>query len=65
MQQQAESRYSLRKNEMRTAILRGFTCLTHQGKVLNDKKTTEESNIEAETVIEMSLRLLGGMEKTT
>ena len=50
------------KIEMRTAIPRGATYLTHQGKVLNDKKTTEESNIEAETTIEMSLRLQGGME---
>ena len=42
---------------------RGITYITHQGKVLNDKKTMEESDIEAETTIEMSLRLLGGMEK--
>ena len=47
---------------MRTATPRGITYLTHRGKVLNDKKTIEESNIEAETTIEMSLRLLGGME---
>ena len=52
------------KIEMRTAIPRGITFLTHQGKVLNDKKTIEESNIEAQTTIEMSLRLLGGMEKS-
>ena len=52
-----------RKIEMRTAIPRRITCLTHQGKMLNDKKTIEESNIEAETTIEMSQRLLGGMEK--
>ena len=50
---------------MRTAIPRDNTYLTHQGKVLNDKKTIEESNIEAETTIEMSPRLLGGMGKLT
>ena len=33
---------------MRTAIPRGITNLTHQRKVLNDKKTMEESFIEAE-----------------
>ena len=48
---------------MRTAILRSFTYLTYQGKVLNDKKTIEECNIEAETTIAMSLRIFGGMEK--
>ena len=52
----------LQKIEMRTAIPRGITYLTHQGKVLNDKKTIEESNIGAETTIEMSPRLLGGLE---
>ena len=36
-----------------------------KNEILNDKKTIEESNVEAETTIEMSLRLLGGMEKTT
>ena len=44
------------KIEVRTAIPRGITCL-------NDKKTMEESTIEAEPTIEMSLRLLGGVEK--
>ena len=53
-----------RKIDVGTAIPRGITYLTHQGKVLNDKKTIEESDIEAETTIEMSLRLLGGMEKS-
>ena len=43
---------------MRTAIPQGKTYLTHQGNVLDDKKTIEESNIETETTIEMSLRLL-------
>ena len=40
-----------------------MTYLVHQGKVMNEKKTVEENNIGAETAIEMSLRLLGGMEK--
>ena len=48
---------------MKTSIPRGITYLTHQGKKLNDKKTTKENNIGAEAAIEMSLRLLGGMEK--
>ena len=37
--------------------------LVSQGKVLNDKKTIEGSNIEAGTTIEMSLRKTSGMEK--
>ena len=32
--------------------------------MLNDKKTIEENNIEAEATIEMSLRLLGGTEES-
>ena len=40
-----------------------MTYLVHQGKVLNDKKTTKENNIGAEATIEMSLRIFGGMEK--
>ena len=31
---------------------------------MNGKKTLEENNMRAETTIEMSLRLLGGMEKS-
>ena len=30
---------------------------------MNDQKTTEENNIEAENTMEMSLLVLGGMEK--
>ena len=48
---------------MRTAIPRGITYLTHQGKMLKNKKTIEEHNIEGETTVEMSMRLLGGMEE--
>ena len=32
--------------------------------MLNDKKTTQENNIEAEATIEMFLRLLGVMEES-
>ena len=35
----------------------------NKGKMMNDQKTTEENNIEAENTIEMSLLVLGGMEK--
>ena len=31
---------------------------------MNEKKTIEENNIGAETTIEMSLRLLGGMDES-
>ena len=54
----AKGRYRIGKIELRTAIPQGFTYLTHQGNALDDKKTIEESNIETETTIEMSLRLL-------
>ena len=30
---------------------------------MNEKKTMEENNVGAETTIEMSLRLLGGMDE--
>ena len=41
-----------------------MTYLVHHGKVLNEKRTTEENNIGTETTIDMSLRLLGGMEES-
>ena len=51
---------------MKTSVPQGMTylVLVHQGKVLNDKKTTKENNIEAEATIEMFLRLLGVMEES-
>ena len=52
------------KVERKTSIPRGMTYLVHQGKVMSEKKTMEENNIGTETTIEMSLRLLGGMEKS-
>ena len=53
------------KVERKTSIPRGMTYLAHQGKVLNDKNTTEENNMGAEATIEMSLSILGGMEKVS
>ena len=50
--------------ERRSLIPRDMTCLVHKGKVMSEKKTIKENNIEAEATLEMSLRLLGGMEKT-
>ena len=41
-----------------------MTYLVHHGKVLNEKGTKEENNIGTETTIDVSLRLLGGMEKS-
>ena len=49
--------------ERNTSIPRGMTYLVPQGRVLNDKKTTEENTIGTETTIEMSVRILGGVEK--
>ena len=49
--------------ERRSSIPRGLTD-THQGKVRREKKTIEENNIGAETTIEMTLRLLGGMDES-
>ena len=50
--------------ERRSAIPRSMTYLVHHGKVLNEKRTIEENNIGTETTIEVSLRLLGGMDKS-
>ena len=46
------------KVERRSLIPRDMTYLVHKGKVMSGKKTIEENNI----ALEMSLRLLGGME---
>ena len=40
-----------------------MTYLVHKGKVMSEKKTRKENNIQAAATIEMSLRLLGGMER--
>ena len=49
--------------ERRSSIPRDMTYLVHRGKVMCEKKTIKENIIEAEATIEMSLRLLGEMEK--
>ena len=49
--------------ERKTTIQQHVFYLANQGKALSDKKTIEESNIEAGTTIEMSMRLQGGMKK--
>ena len=49
--------------ERRSLIPRDMTYFVHKGKVMSEKKTMEENNIEAEATHEMSLRLLGGAEK--
>ena len=48
--------------EIRSSIPRDIVRLVHEGKMLSEKETMKEHNIEAEATIEMSLRLLGGME---
>ena len=48
--------------ERRSSIPRDMTYLVHKGKVMSEKKTIKEHNIEAEATIVMSLKLLGGME---
>ena len=49
--------------ERRSSIPRDMTHLVHKGKMMSEKKTIKENNIEAEATIEMSLRFLGGVEK--
>ena len=48
--------------ERRSSIPRDTIRLVHKGKMLSEKKTMKENNIGAEATIEMSQRLLGGME---
>ena len=52
----------LEEVERRTAIPSDMTRLTHKGKAINGKKSMKDNNIDANETIEMSLRLLGGME---
>ena len=49
--------------ERKSSIPRGVTFLVHQRKV-KDAKKTMENNFGAENTIEMSLLLVGGMEKS-
>ena len=48
--------------ERRSFMPRDMIRLVHKGELLSEKKTMKENNIEAKATIEMSLRLLGGME---
>ena len=52
----------LEEVERRTTIPRDMTRLTHKGKAINGKKSMKDNNIKANETIEMSMRLLGGME---
>ena len=52
----------LEEVERRTMIPRDMIRLVHKGKAINGKKSMKENNIKANETIEMSLRLLGGME---
>ena len=52
----------LEEVERRTMIPRDMIRLIHKGKAINGKKSMKENNIKAKETIEMSLRLLGGME---
>ena len=48
--------------ERRSSIPRDMIRLVHEGKMPSEKKSMKKHNIKAEATIEMSLRLLGGME---
>ena len=48
--------------ERRSLIPRDMIRLVHKGNMISEKKTMRENNIEAKAPIEMSSRLLGGME---
>ena len=52
----------LEEVERRTLVPRDMIRLVHKGKIISGKKSMKENNIEAKETIEMSLRLLGGME---
>ena len=52
----------LEEVERRSMIPRDMIRLVHKGKMISEKKSMKENNIEAKETIEMSLRLLGGME---
>ena len=43
-------------------VPRDMIRLVHKGKTISGKKSMKENNIEAKGTIEMSLRLLGGMD---
>ena len=53
----------LEEVERRTLVPRDMIRLVHKGKMISEKKSMKEDNIEAKETVEMSFRLLGGMEK--
>ena len=52
----------LQEVERRTLVPRDMIRLVHKGKMISGEKSMKENNIEAKETIEMSLRLLGGMD---
>ena len=52
----------LQEVERRTLVPRDMIRLVHKGKMIRGEKSMKENNIEAKETIEMSLRLLGGMD---
>ena len=52
----------LEEVERRTMVPRDMIRLILKGKMISGKKSMRENNIEAKETIEMSLRLLGGMD---
>ena len=52
----------LEEVERRTMVPRDMIRLVHKGKMISGKKSMKENNIEAKETIEMTLRLLGGMD---
>ena len=52
----------LEEVERRTTVPRDMIRLVHKGKMISGNKSMKENNIEAKETIEMSLRLLGGMD---
>ena len=52
----------LEEVERRTMVPRDMIRLVHKGKMISEKKSMKENNIEAKETIEMSLRFLGGMD---
>ena len=52
----------LQEVERRTLVPRDMIRLVHKGKMISGEKSMKENNVEAKETIEMSLRLLGGMD---
>ena len=52
----------LQEVERRTLVPRDMIRLVHKGKMISGEKSMKENDIEAKETVEMSLRLLGGMD---